>query len=166
MENIIIKKFQKDDYAEVKRIYQEGIDTKIATFETKAPDYESWSKGHNLDCTLIACYKKEVVGFATISPFSKRYVYRGVGEISIYISSKHRNMGIGSVLMEEFIKTTEKEGYWTLFAKIFPENEASIRLHKRYGFREVGILNKIGQTSEGIWKDNVFLERRSKIVGV
>ncbi|MFP4457496.1 MAG: N-acetyltransferase family protein [Clostridia bacterium] len=166
MENISIREFVMEDYSQLVRVYQEGIDTQIATFETKAPTMEKWISSHDLDCTIVAVHKKQVVGFATLSPFSKRHVYRGVGEISIYISKEFRGLGIGSTLMSKFIKITESNGYWTLLAKIFPENEPSLRLHKRHGFRVVGKLTKIGQTSQGEWKDNVFLERRSKKNGI
>lgn len=166
MENLSIRKFSKEDYPQIAKIYQEGIDTKIATFETQVPTVDKWVNSHDLDCTVVAIHSKSVVGFATLSSFSKRYVYRGVSEISIYISEEFRGMGIGSTLMKHFLEVTEERGYWTLLAKIFPENEASLKLHERNGFRIVGRLTKIGQTSQGDWKDNVFLERRSKINGI
>ncbi len=165
MENIIIRSFHKKDYPSVKKIYQEGIDTKIATFETQAPEFDVWSKSHNSNCTLVAIYNDDVIGFITLTPFSSRYVYRGVGEVSVYVASEFRNLGVGLSLMESFVKATEEEGFWMLLAKIFPENLASLKLHKRNGFRVVGRLTKIGQTTEGIWKDNIFLERRSEVVG-
>lgn len=166
MKNLLTRKFKIEDYPQIAKIYQEGIDTKIATFETEVPAIDKWMDSHDLDCTVVAIHSKTVVGFATLSPFSKRHVYRGVGEISIYVSEELRGKGIGSALMKDFLQLTENRGYWTLLAKIFPENEASLKLHERNGFRIVGRLTKIGQTSLGDWKDNVFLERRSKKIGI
>jgi phosphinothricin acetyltransferase len=166
MENISIRKFTEEDFEQLINVYQEGIETNIATFETQVPSKEHWISSHDLSCTVVAIHCGKLVGFATLSPFSKRHVYRGVGEISIYISKKVRGLGIGSILMSDFIEVTEDNGYWTLLAKIFPENEPSLRLHIRHGFRIVGTLSKIGQTEQGEWKDNIFLERRSKLTGI
>jgi len=146
-------------WPEVQRIYQEGIDTDQATFETAAPDWARFDKGHTADCRLVAVDKERVVAWAALSPFSSRPVYRGVAEASVYVASTARGKGIGSHLFAALIRESERNGYWTLLAKIFPENPASLALVKRYGFREVGVLQRIGQ-QHGVWRDVVLLERR------
>ncbi len=163
---MIIRLFRVEDWDAVRTIYLEGIATGFATFEYQAPERDHWINSHVQACTLVMEQDHEVIAFATLSPFSKRHVYRGVGELSIYVSAKHRGKGVGHQLMARFIEVTEEQGFWTLQAKIFPQNKASIALHLKHGFRVVGYYEKIGMTHKGIWQDNVFLERRSKVVGV
>lgn len=161
-----IRLFREDDWDAVRGIYLEGIATGLATFEHQAPTRDYWISGHIMSCSLVAEEDGQVIAFATLSPFSGRHVYRGVGELSIYVAEAARGRGVGSALMTRFIDVTEEEGFWTLQAKIFPQNEASIALHLKHGFRRVGYYEKIGMTHEGVWKDNIFLERRSRIVGI
>lgn len=153
------------DWQEVSRIYLEGIATGFATFETSAPSYEAWNDAHMSSCRLVAAIDEEkIAGWAALSPVSSRCVYGGVAEVSVYVGSDSRGKGIGKLLMATLIKESEAEGLWTIQSGIFPENESSIELHKKMGFRYIGKREKVGKL-HGVWKDNLLFERRSKIVG-
>lgn len=149
----------------VAQIYKQGIDTGFATFEKEVPSYEQWNKNHILRCRLVALRDDKVEGWAALSPVSGRCVYGGVAEVSVYVAEKTRGFGLGKLLMEELITASEKEGFWTLQSGIFPENKGSIKLHEKAGFRYLGKRERIGQL-DGIWKDNLLFERRSKIIGI
>ncbi len=158
--NFNIRTFKKEDWTSVSKIYAEGIATGIATFETKVPTFDIWDDKFIKKCRLVAEVDKDVVGFAVLSQVSKRAVYKGVAEVTIYIAKNQRGQGIGKQLLDALVIESEKEGFWTLQAGIFAENKVSIQLHKHCGFRVVGIREKIGQR-DGIWHDNVLMERRS-----
>jgi L-amino acid N-acyltransferase YncA len=153
------------DWPQVKAIYVEGIMTGMATFETSAPDWEKWNANHRPDCRSVARFNGAIVGWAALSRVSSRAVYSGVAEVSIYVASGARGQGVGKALLRKLIEDSERAGIWTLQAGIFPENTSSIALHKSVGFREVGRRERIGQLV-GVWRDTVFLERRSSVVGV
>ncbi len=148
-------------WPEVRRIYQEGIDTGQATFETSAPEWERFDTSHTQTCRLVALENEQVIAWAALSPFSSRQVYRGVAEASLYVAAAKRGMGAGSSLPEELIRSSEEGGYWTLLAKVFPENPASLALTRKFGFREVGVLSRIG-LHHGVWRDVLLLERRAE----
>lgn len=148
----------------VSEIYKEGIATGVATFETEVPSFESWDDAHMSTCRLVAIEEDKIMGWAALSPVSSRCVYGGVGEVSVYVSSKARGQGVGEKLMQKLIVESEANGIWTLQSGIFPENVGSRRLHEKTGFRYLGTREKIGK-KDGQWKDNVLYERRSKIVG-
>jgi len=150
------------DWPMVKAIYESGIATGNATFETSAPSWESWDAAHLPIGRFVAEQNTEICGWAALSAVSKRSVYAGVAEVSVYIAETHRGKRIGLLLLEKLIAESEQAGFWTLQAGIFPENEASLHLHKKVGFRIVGYREKIGQMN-GVWRDTVLLERRSKI---
>ena len=150
----------QDHWGDVRRIYQEGIETGQATFETEAPNCERFDSSHNTDCRLIAVENDSVAGWAALVPFSSRPVYRGVAEASVYVSLEHRGRGVGKLLLGSLVDKSELAGYWTLLAKIFPANRASLALVKRYGFRRVGVFERIGN-HYGEWRDVVLLERSS-----
>jgi len=157
-------------WTDVKRIYQQGIDTGQATFESAPPaSWEEWSKKFLPDLSLVCLEGDQVLGWAAISQVSSRRVYRGVGEVSLYVAAEHRGQGIGRMLMESIISESEGKGFWALQASIFPENQVSLQLHQDCGFRIVGRREKIAQMSygsrEGEWRDTLFLERRSGTVG-
>lgn len=156
---------QATDWPGVARIYQEGIETGIATFETTVPAYGAWDAGHLPFCRFVACKSGQIIGWAALSPVSGRCVYGGVAEVSIYVGEEARGRGLGVRLMRELIRESEQQGLWTLQSGIFPENQASIRLHERTGFRKLGVREKIGKR-DGKWKDNLVFERRSRVVGV
>jgi phosphinothricin acetyltransferase len=158
--NIIIRAMKADDWNAVQHIYMEGIATGNATFQTSAPAWGDWDKGHLSTCRLVAEKDGEIAGWAALSPVSSRCVYRGVAEVSIYVGDKHRGAGVGSALMRDLIMTSEKEGFWTLQSGVFPENQRSLALQRKCGFREVGCRKRLGQLN-GVWRDVLLLERRS-----
>lgn len=159
-----IEKMSPSDWDQVAAIYLEGINTGNATFETQCPPWEVWDEKHRKECRLVVRENEKVLGWAALSSVSVRSVYAGVCEVSIYVSGEHKGKGIGSLLMDSLIKESEEQGIWTLQASIFPENESSIHLHEKFGFRKVGIREKIAKTS-GVWRDTVILERRSENIG-
>ena len=163
--NIIIRAFKKQDWNSVSRIYSEGIATGIATFETEVPSWEGWNNKFLSECRLVSELDGKVVGFAVLSLVSQREVYRGVAEVTIYVDSQYQKRSIGQQLLSELILSSEESGFWTLHATVFTENEASIALHKKCGFRVVGIKERIGNIN-GKWHDNYLLERRSLKVGL
>ncbi|MBI1225242.1 MAG: GNAT family N-acetyltransferase [Bacteroidetes bacterium] len=158
--NLVIEPLLEAHYPAVRRIYEEGLATGIATFETKSIDWEAWDEKYLSICRLVATVDGEVVGWAALTPYSKREVYRGVGEVAIYIGEKSRGKGIGQTLLKQLISNAEKQGFWTLQAVIFAQNKASIALHEQAGFRVVGIRERIAQR-DGTWHDNVLMERRA-----
>jgi len=155
----------RDHYQSVTGIYQEGIETGNATFETSAPDWETWDKAHLSHSRIVALVDGQVAGWAALSPVSGRCVYGGVAEVSVYIGKAFRGRGTGTTLLLELIKLSEQNGLWTLQAGIFPENASSIKIHERSGFRRIGFREKVGQLA-GKWRDTVQFERRSKVVGL
>ncbi len=163
MNAILTRPLIKTDRISVSKIYADGIATGIATFETEIPDWEAWSNKHIATCRIVAEKENQVVGFAGLAQVSKRYVYRGVAEVTVYVHKDYKQQHIGEILLRQLIKESEAEGFWTIQAGIFSENIASIELHKKCGFRVVGVREKIGQR-HGKWHDNHFLERRSKII--
>ncbi len=146
-------------YPAVRRIYEEGLATGIATFETASIDWQAWDEKYLPACRLVAMLDDKVAGWAALTPYSKREVYRGVGEVAIYVGEKYRGQGIGKSLLTHLLEVAEKEGLWTLQALIFAENKPSIQLHEQAGFRTVGIRERIAKR-DGIWHDNVLMERR------
>lgn len=162
---VAIRALASSDWDAVRAIYLEGIETGQATFETEAPDWTRWDAGHRADCRLAAHEDGRLLGWAALSPVSARPVYAGVAEVSVYVAAGARGRGVGETLLRELIRRSEEAGVWTLQASIFPENAASVRLHAKLGFREVGIRRRIGR-HHGAWRDTVILERRSARVGL
>ncbi|WP_282055498.1 GNAT family N-acetyltransferase [Maribacter luteus] len=165
MATLKTREMQSSDWNAVAKIYAEGIATGYATFEKNIPTYESWNNAHLPMCRLVAVKNSNVMGWAALSPVSSRCVYGGVAEVSIYVSEKYKGHGVGSMLINKLISQSEDKGFWTLQSGIFPENESSIALHKKAGFRYIGRRENVGQLN-GIWKDNLLFERRSKSVGI
>lgn len=149
----------------VKEIYEEGIATGNATFETSAPLWEKWNESHLSFARIIAREQDEILGWAALSKVSDRCVYTGVAEVSVYVRSSARGKGIGSALLAALIKESEANNIWTLTAGIFPENISSIHLHEKAGFRIIGMRERIGKMN-GKWRNTIQLERRSNLVGV
>ena len=156
---------ESSDWPAVASIYEQGIATGFATFEKEIPAYEDWDRNHLKSCRIIAAKEATVLGWAALSPVSSRCVYGGVAEVSVYVGTQHQGMGIGKLLMEKLISLSEKEGLWTLQSGIFPENLGSIKLHEQVGFRRIGHRERVGKL-DGVWKDNVIFEKRSKRVGI
>lgn len=153
-------------WPEVRAVYVEGIASGDATFETEAPEWERWDASHLRACRLVALDDDgRVAGWAALSPVSARKVYAGVAEVSVYVGAAFRGRGLGRLLLSALVQASESEGIWTLQAGIFPENVASVELHKSCGFREVGRRERVGKL-RGRWRDTVLLERRSRTVGV
>ena len=180
-----ITKLLADHWPAVKAIYEEGIATGNATFQTEAPEWTAWDAAHLPHSRLVALSEPRpitssdprptsssdpqqgapsepalVLGWAALSPVSSRPVYAGVAEVSVYIASGQRGHKIGEALLAALITESERNGIWTLQAGIFPENVASLRIHARCGFRQVGYRERIGQM-HGVWRDTVLVERRA-----
>lgn len=162
---MVIRSMKSSDWKEVARIYEEGFQTGFATFEQQVPTYESWDQAHVKSCRLVAEEDHTILGWAALSPVSSRCVYGGVGEVSIYISTDCRGKGVGKALLKTLISESEDAGFWTIQSGIFPENEASIGLHEKVGFRYIGKRERVGKIN-GVWKDNLLFEKRSDSVGV
>lgn len=169
------------DWPAVREIYADGIATGNATFETTAPEWATWDAGHTPEHRFVAVSAAApaaqaapaatagatdpagggaVVGWVACSPVSARCVYAGVLELSVYVSPAARGRGVGSTLLAALVASTEAAGVWTLQTGIFPENEASLALHARHGFRVVGTRERLGRLGD-TWRDVVLLERRS-----
>lgn len=155
---------QDGDWPEVRRIYAEGIATGNATFETETPSWSTWDAAHRRDCRLVVRDGAGLLGWAAVTPVSGRCVYEGVADLSLYVATASRGRGVGRLLLRALIDESERQGIWTLQAGIFPENEASLRLHRGLGFRDVGRRERIGRMG-GVWRDVMLLERRSAAAG-
>ncbi|MDC6366146.1 MULTISPECIES: GNAT family N-acetyltransferase [Flavobacteriaceae] len=160
-----IRNMTPKDWEQVSKIYAEGIETGIATFELSIPTYETWDQAHLNQCRLVAEEGQNILGWTALSPVSSRCVYGGVGEVSVYIAANSRGKGVGKSLMEKLIEESEAAGLWTLQSGVFPENKASIKLHEKVGFRYIGKREKVGKI-HGVWKDNLLFEKRSKTIGI
>ena len=146
-------------------IYQEGIDTGDATFETAAPTWSDFDRARLAEHRFVALDEHgRVIGWAAVTAVSSRCVYRGVVEHSVYVSAAARGQGVGRALLQRLIEATEAAGIWTIQSGVFPENRASIALHDKLGFRVVGTHERLGQFSDGRWRDVVLLERRSPLI--
>ncbi|GKW46970.1 GNAT family N-acetyltransferase [Planococcus sp. NCCP-2050] len=159
-----IRTFATADWPAVKRIYEAGLATGLASFETEAPSYENWADQTESACRLVLEEGQQIIGWCKVSAVSSRQVYKGVGEVSVYVDPAHKGKGIGMALLQALICASEAQGFWTLQASIFPENHASLQLHLKNGFREVGRRERIGQRA-GVWRDTILLERRSQVNG-
>lgn len=160
----VIDQMRASDWEQVRAIYLEGIRTSHATFETDAPSWQRWDEAHLPFARLVMRDGENVLGWAALSPVSKRYVYRGVAELTVYVAESARGQGIGRGLLQALINESERNGIWTLQASIFPENVASVELHRRCGFREVGRRERIAMLN-GVWRDTLLFERRSQTPG-
>ena len=155
-----IDRMTSRDWDQVREIFAEGMATGNATFETELPAWEVWDSSHIKSPRLVVRDGARVLAWAALTPVSARRVYQGVAEASVYVRSSARRSGIGSQLMAALIAASEEEGFWTLQAHIFPENEASLSLVRKFGFRDVGVRKRLGQMN-GVWRDVLLLERRS-----
>jgi len=152
------------DWDDVARIYAEGIATRLAAFETEVPSWQAWDGAHLAEHRLMAREDGRAAGWAALAPVSSRCVYAGVAEVSVYVAAAARGHGVGSALLSALVASSEVGGVWTLEAGILPENEASVRMHERCGFRVVGRRERLGRM-DGEWRDVLLLERRSRVAG-
>lgn len=145
-------------------IYQAGIDEGDATFETSAPRWEEFDASKLAAHRFVALGEDgSVLGWVAAVAVSDRCVYAGLVEHSVYVSPSARGRGVGRTLLDVFIASTEAAGVWTIQSGIFPENTASVALHRAAGFREVGVRERVGQ-HHGRWRDVLLLERRSAVI--
>jgi L-amino acid N-acyltransferase YncA len=154
-----IRAMTREDWSAVEAIYAEGIATRLATFETATPSWEEFDAGRLADHRLVAVDDGRVIGWAAVSPTSSRECYAGVVEHSVYVSADGRGRGAGRALMEALLASIDAAGIWTIQTSIFPENQASLALHEKLGFRVVGRRERIAQL-DGVWRDTLLLERR------
>jgi L-amino acid N-acyltransferase YncA len=160
---VVVRDLGPVDWPEVSRIYAEGITTGNATFETEVPSWEAWDAAHLAEHRLLAVEDGRAVGWVALAPVSERCCYGGVAEISAYVGAETRGRGVGKSLMTAVVVSSERAGIWTLQTGVFPENEPSLALLRRFGFRVVGVRERIGRL-HGAWRDVVLLERRSEVV--
>jgi L-amino acid N-acyltransferase YncA len=163
-----IEPMADSDSSAVIRIYAEGIATRNASLEREAPDWGHFDRSHRPDCRFVARADPggEVLGWTALGNYSTRTVYRGVAWESVYVAAEARGLGIGGALLEALIPASEAAGIWTLLAGVLADNAASLALHERVGFRQVGVQRGMGQDATGRWRDVVLLERRSTTVGI
>ena len=164
MTTFAIRSLAPADYRRVGEIYEEGIATGHATFETEAPEWEEWDRKFLKACRLVAESEGRVLGWAALSPVSDRCAYGGVGEVAVYVAGEARGRGVGTRLLEALVRASEEAGFWTLQAGVFPENVESVRVHEKCGFRTIGIRERLGKMGDR-WRDVLLLERRSGLVG-
>lgn len=166
----VIDTMRREDWQHVRSIYLEGIRTGNSTFEAYAPDWDKWDSAHLPAHRLVIRSGTSVLAWAALSPVSSRPVYSGVAELSLYVAAGWRGKGVGSLLLEAVISSSEKAGIWTLQGAVFPENEASLRMVGKHGFREIGRRERIGKMTygnlAGLWRDVFFVERRSTVAGI
>lgn len=191
-----LRPMQAEDWPSVAAIYGEGLATGDATFESRVPDWEEWDAARRADCRIVAELggfeapasgvhgargkpggagakkrpgprpPRALAGFACLSPVSKRPVYAGVAEVMVYVAASWRGRGVGGRLLRALVGEADATGVWTLQAHVFPENEASVRLHQRAGFRVAGVRERIGRAPGGRWRSTMLLERRSDRAGL
>jgi L-amino acid N-acyltransferase YncA len=158
-----LQPMRPEDWPAVRAIYEAGIATGDATFETTAPDWAAWDAAHLADHRLVARLDSRVVGWTALAPVSDRCAYAGVAEDSIYVAPETQGRGVGRALLAAVVASAEQGGIWTVQTGIFPENQASLRLHQACGFRVVGVRERLGRL-HGRWRDVVLLERRSPMI--
>ena len=160
-----IQSLELKHWESVKKIYEQGIATNNATFQSEAPSWKEWDDSHLQHSRIVGIIDNEVVGWAALTLVSGRCVYAGVAEVSVYVNNLFSGKGYGKKILESLVVISELNNIWTLTAGIFPENKASVSIHEKCGFKILGTREKIGQMN-GQWRDVLLLERRSKTVGI
>lgn len=160
---LIFRPITSNDWISIAEIYRQGIETGNATFQLEVPRWDDWDAGHLKTCRILAEIDGIVAGWAALTAVSGRCVYAGVAEVSVYVANQFKRKKTGTRLLEKLITESVTAGIWTLQAGIFPENQASLKIHYTLGFRQVGFREKIGKM-DGVWRDTILLERRSTVV--
>jgi phosphinothricin acetyltransferase len=160
---VSIDEMRADDWPAVREVYVEGIATGQATFEERPPAWEEWDREHLRQCRLVARREGRVVAWAALAPVSRRPVYRGVAEVSMYVAAAERGSGVGRALGQALVEAAERAGIWTLEGWIFPENRASLALCESFGCRVVGVRERLGRMGDR-WRDVLLVERRSRVI--
>ncbi len=160
----VLSELRPSHWPEARAVYLEGVATGHATFETEAPGWAEWDAAHLPFARLVALEGGRVAGWAALGRVSRRAAYAGVAEVSVYVGAEFRGKGAGRALLSALVEESERGGVWTLQASVFPENAASVALHRACGFREVGRRERIGRLG-GRWRDTLLLERRSAVAG-
>lgn len=161
---MVIRNMEKEDWKEVLEIYRQGIESGIATFQEKLPTWEEWDRKHIDRCRLVSISDGFITGWAALSSTSSMEAYNGVAEVSIYINKNYRGLGVGTLLLNKIIKESENNGFWTLQSLIISKNTSSLELHKKCGFRVLGVREKIAKMKNIEWMDVVIMERRSRLI--
>ena len=156
----MIREMNEKDWERVEEIYLQGIETGIATFNTKSPSYEEWNNEHIDSCRFVYVDGEKVVGWAALSPISSRCAYKGCAEMSVYIDNDYQGRGIGTELVESLLHEAKKQGYWSILSTIISINSASAALHKKCGFREIGYRERIAKDRFGNWQNVTLFELR------
>lgn len=155
---------QANDYTHVRRIYDMGIAAGNATFETQSPEWEVFDRKFLMHSRFVSEIQHIITGWVVLSAVSPRECYKGVCELTLYVHNDHQNKGIGKMLIEQVIASSEKHGFWSMLAVIHNDNPSSIHLHEKCGFRMIGYRERIAFLN-GVWKTTVMMERRSKVIG-
>jgi L-amino acid N-acyltransferase YncA len=161
----MIRKMTVQDSARVLEIYKMGLETRNATFETNVPSWSDWDSNHISHSRFVYVDNDKILGWVALSPYSKRLVYSGVAEVSIYVDIQTLSKGIGSSLIDQVIASSEEQSIWTLCSSVFSDNTATLKLHEKFGFRVIGFREKIARLDD-TWRDTILLERRSKKTGI
>ncbi|OJV66573.1 MAG: N-acetyltransferase [Clostridiales bacterium 38-18] len=157
-----IRTMKPGDWNEVSKIYLEGIQTKLATFQSEIPSYELWDAGHLPFGRLVAVENQSILGWAALSAYSSRCVYSGVAELSVYVRANSKGKGVGTAILTRLVEVATENNIWTLQAGVIRENIPSRQLHIKCGFREVGYRERLGQMDNGNWHDVFLYERRQE----
>jgi Sortase and related acyltransferases len=155
-----IREMNAADRDAVSRIFGQGIASGLSTFRPKVPEWEDFDAGHLPFSRLVICEDGQVRGWCTLSPVSSRECYKGVAEISIYVDEAYRGRGLGTMLLARLCEDAKKHGIWSLLAVVFAKNEASLAIHRKCGFREIGYRERIAQDIFGEWQNTVMFEKR------
>ena len=157
----MIREMRDEDWGTVAEIYKQGLVEGTSTFNTECPSFTEWNEGHVKNCRFVFEEEGKVVGWIALSPSSSRCAYKGCVEMSVYVDRNYRGHGIGTALVNTIIREAEKDGYWSIYSAIFSINKASIALHKKCGFREIGYRERIAKDRFGKWQNTTLMEYRA-----
>lgn len=157
---MMIREMLPEDWTRVSEIYKQGVDSGDTTFTTQCPTWEGWDLEHKKICRYVALCSEEVAGFVAVSPVSEKAHYYGVVEVMIYVDEKYWHKGIGTALLKKVIEEAPKNGFWCLYSSIYSDNEKSIKLHEKCGFRMIGYRERLAKDKFGNWRDTTMMEYR------